>query len=101
MIEMTSSKLWLINFYREQLSKFYKLGMGEKTEHNVVVSDRLINATKKRLERFLVVYDSNASDQALYQRRQLKKRKEKLINGQQSNDNGTISKSREQSNSSS
>jgi len=39
----------IIKFYRDQLKKFYKLGIGNKTEHRVVVTDGLIDITKKRL----------------------------------------------------
>ena len=98
MIEIPSSKLWLINFYREQLSKFYKLGMGKKTENNVLITKSLIDNTKKRLADLSVVYETNVSDQTLYQRRQRKLRKDK--SGQSSSSNGTTIKSREQGNSS-
>ena len=98
MIEMSSSKLWLLNFYREQLFKFYKLGMGKKTENNVLITKSLIDNTKKRLADLSVVYETNVSDQTLYQRRQRKLRKEQ--SGQSHSDNGTAIKSREQGNSS-
>ena len=39
----------IIKFYRDQISKFYKIGIGNKTEHRVVVTDALIDITKKRL----------------------------------------------------
>ena len=93
MIEVTSSKLWLINFYREQLSKFLKLGMGKKTEHNVLVTEKLIQLTEKRLRDLSVVYEANMSDQALYQRRQFIRRKEQ--SGQSPSSNGATIKSRE------
>ena len=95
---MTSSKLWLINFYREQLSKFYKLGMGEKTENDVLITEKLIKLTEKRLNDLSVVYEAGVSDQAMYQRRQLARRKEQ--SGQSPYTNGSTIKSREQSNSS-
>ena len=96
MIEMTSSKLWLINFYREQLSKFIKLGMGKKTEHDVLITEKLIELTEKRLNDLSIVYEVGISDQAMYQRRQLVKRKEN--SGQSPSNNGTTITSREQSN---
>ena len=43
----------LISFYRDQLSKFYSLGIGNKTEFKVTVTDTLINVTKKRLNHFI------------------------------------------------
>ena len=36
-------------FYRTQLEKFYKIGIGNKTDNNVVVTDVLIEATRRRL----------------------------------------------------
>lgn len=35
--------------YRDQLIKFNKIGLGRKTENGVVVTEVLINATKRRL----------------------------------------------------
>ena len=37
-------------FYRDQLKTFAKIGLGNKTFHGVVVTETLINATKRRLE---------------------------------------------------
>ena len=39
----------VIRFYKEQLNKFNKLGMGKETEHGTVVTERLIENTKSRL----------------------------------------------------
>jgi|10_taG_2_1085330.scaffolds.fasta_scaffold186223_3 hypothetical protein len=39
----------LIGFYREQLEKFLKLGLGKRTEFNVKITDVLIRSTRKRL----------------------------------------------------
>ena len=36
-------------FYRQQLEKFYKIGIGNKTENGVVVTEILIEVTKRRL----------------------------------------------------
>jgi len=41
--------LWIINFYKRQLSYFYKRGLGQLTNHGVVVTDTLIQATIRRL----------------------------------------------------
>ena len=98
MRELLPSKLWLINFYHEQLSKFYKLGMGEKTEHGIVITEKLIKLTEKRLDNLSIVYEAGISNQAMYQRRQLRKRKDK--SGQSPSNNGATIKSREQGNSS-
>tara|TARA_R100001244_G_C5171739_1_gene131755 strand:- start:9508 stop:9744 length:237 start_codon:yes stop_codon:yes gene_type:complete len=39
----------VVRFYQEQLQKFKKIGIGNKTEFDVVVTDKLINVTIKRL----------------------------------------------------
>ena len=39
----------VIRFYKEQLNKFDKLGLGKETEHGTVVTERLIENTKTRL----------------------------------------------------
>ena len=39
----------VIRFYKEQLNKFDKLGLGKETEHGTVVTERLIQNTKNRL----------------------------------------------------
>ena len=40
----------VIYFYEEQLRRFKKIGIGKKTEFNTVVTDRLIDCTKRRLK---------------------------------------------------
>ena len=45
---MNRTTIEVLNFYKEQLQKFKKLGLGKKTEFNTVVTERLINITKKR-----------------------------------------------------
>jgi len=64
MLEIVSSKLWIINFYQEQLNKFIKLGLGKRTENDVVITEQLIEATRRRLNKLSVVYDSNLTPQA-------------------------------------
>ena len=39
----------VINVYRDQLKKFYKIGIGGRTEFNTVVTELLIDCTKRRL----------------------------------------------------
>ena len=81
-LELSASKLWLISFYREQLSKFKQIGLGRKTEFGVVVTDELIASTEKRLAELTVVYERNVSPFAFYQRKYAKqKRREKKLNG--------------------
>ena len=43
------SRLFIIEFYRDQLKKFEKIGLGKETEHGTRVSKKLIKTTKKRL----------------------------------------------------
>ena len=66
---VTGNKLTLINFYREQLQKFNKLGIGTETETKTLVSDRLIKATRKRLDELSSVYEMDLSDVAYRQRK--------------------------------
>ena len=40
----------IIYFYKQQLSRFYKIGIGNKTKFNTVVTDRLLDATLRRLK---------------------------------------------------
>ena len=39
----------IIHFYRNQIAKFEKIGMGNKTEHNTVITEVLMEATRRRL----------------------------------------------------
>ena len=59
----------IIHFYKGQLSKFYKIGVGNKTEFNTVVTDALLDITLKRLN-------------------ELQNRKEKLVYDARSSQNG-------------
>jgi len=43
----------ILDFYKEQLIKFQKLGLGRKTEHGTVVTQKLIDTTKKRMAHFV------------------------------------------------
>ena len=62
--EVTGSKLWLINFYQEQLDKFVKLGIGNKTENGIRVTEGLIKITQQRLAKISVVYDARLTKTA-------------------------------------
>ena len=48
--ESVISKNIIYRFYIEQLEKFERLGIGKKTENNIVVTENLINITKHRLQ---------------------------------------------------
>ena len=45
---MNRTTVEVLNFYKEQLKKFKTLGLSKKTEFGTVVTERLINITKKR-----------------------------------------------------
>ena len=47
--QMLTTRKSLIGWYRDQLAKFLKLGIGRYTEHNTKVSQTLIDTTKKRI----------------------------------------------------
>jgi len=47
--QMLTTKKSLIGWYRDQLAKFLKLGIGKFTEHNTKVSQTLIDTTKRRI----------------------------------------------------
>jgi len=46
---MLTTRKSLIGWYRDQLAKFLKLGIGKWTENNTKVSQTLIDTTKKRI----------------------------------------------------
>jgi len=46
---MLTTKKSLIGWYRDQLAKFMKLGIGKFTENNTKVSQTLIDTTKQRI----------------------------------------------------
>jgi len=50
----TGSRQYIIRFYREQLRKFDKIGIGKRTEWDVVVTQTLIDITKKRLDQIVI-----------------------------------------------
>ena len=43
------SRCFIVEFYRDQLKKFEKIGIGKETEHGTRISKKLIATTKKRL----------------------------------------------------
>ena len=56
----------IINFYNEQLKRYRKIGIGNKTEFNTIVTEQLINITLKRLHELQF-----KRDQLIYQTRSL------------------------------
>ena len=47
--QMLTTRKSLIGWYRDQLAKFLKLGIGKFTENNTKISQALIDTTKKRI----------------------------------------------------
>ena len=47
--QMLTTRKSLIGWYRDQLAKFNKLGIGKFTENNTKISQTLIDTTKKRI----------------------------------------------------
>ena len=43
-----------IRFYKSQLKKFEKLGIGKRTEFGVMVTQQMIDITKKRLSQLVI-----------------------------------------------
>ena len=46
----------IVEFYRDQLLKFEKIGMGKETENGTRVSKKLIKTTKKRLRQLSPIF---------------------------------------------
>tara|TARA_R100000458_G_C8250753_1_gene227758 strand:+ start:1216 stop:1413 length:198 start_codon:yes stop_codon:yes gene_type:complete len=42
-------RISVIKFYKEQIKKFEKIGLGNKTEFNTIVTEQLFDITRKRL----------------------------------------------------
>jgi hypothetical protein len=40
---------YISSFYKEQLNKFKKIGLGKQTEYGIEITSRLIKATERRL----------------------------------------------------
>ena len=88
------SKMWVINFYREQLSKFNRLGLGKLTEHNVKVTPQLIDITSKRLGDLSTAYSRNTTDTLMRVRKhRLRKAIRNRVNGQLKHDGAASTKS--------
>ena len=56
----------VIRFYKEQLNKFDKLGLGKETEHGTVVTERLIENTKTRLHELQFKNIKKAVDKQIF-----------------------------------
>ena len=82
------SKSWIINMYLDQLAKFEKIGLGNKTENGVTVTETVIDMTKKRLAQLSAVYNAGSRLGSPYYIKKKISLKEKLLNGS-TNSNGT------------
>ncbi|MAG50228.1 hypothetical protein CL621_01145 [archaeon] len=49
----------IIGFYKGQLAKFNRIGIGNETEFKVVVTEKIINCTKKRIEQLRLNINTN------------------------------------------
>ena len=57
----------IIYFYKQQIERFEKIGIGNKTEFNTLITERLINVTLKRLhelqfKRDLLIYQTRSNN---------------------------------------
>ena len=102
----------LIGWYRDQLAKFNKLGIGKFTENNTKVSQTLIDTTKKRIVQLGGVdalhpdwgilkiepsdNNSTARVKLFRERQQVKSKLRELMNDNHTN--GTASHTRSESN---
>lgn len=50
------SRRWLIGFYREQLRRFNKIGLGNKTEFGTTITETVLRSTTKRLNELTSAY---------------------------------------------
>ena len=56
MTDIIASKLWVIEFYRQQLKRLKDIGVGNETEFGSVVTDKMLRATEKRLSQLTLSY---------------------------------------------
>ena len=56
MTDMITSRLWLIDFYREQLKRYQTIGIGNETEFCSIVTEKMIRTTEKRLSQLTLAY---------------------------------------------
>ena len=95
--DIIGSRLWTINFYREQLKHFAKVGLGNLTQHDVKVTPKLIAITEKRLAQLTTIYDAGLTPKGLKHRK--KRATRRLLDGQNhTNGNGATASSRVQNN---
>ena len=109
--QMLTTRKSLIGWYRDQLAKFNKLGIGKFTENNTKVSQALIDTTKKRIVQLggvealdpdwgiikIEPSDNNSTERVkLFRERQLVKQKQREMMDD-NHTNGTASHTRSKS----
>ena len=75
---VTGSKKSIVSFYRAQLRKFEKLGLGKETENRVAITPGLIEVTKKRLAELSITYEQRLSKETVYGKKYWRNRKMKM-----------------------
>ena len=75
---VTGSKKSIVSFYRAQLRKFEKLGLGKETENRVAITPGLIEITKKRLAELSITYEQRLSKETVYGKKYWRNRKMKM-----------------------
>ena len=96
-MDVIGTRIWVINFYRDQLRKYTRVGLGNLTEHDVKVTKELIEITEKRLRDLTTIYDSGITVAGHKSRKRRAERK--LFSGQKNtHNNGTTVASRMQNN---
>ena len=111
--QMLTTRKSLIGWYRDQLAKFLRLGIGKYTEHNTKVSQTLIDTTKKRIVQLggVEALDDDWSKKKIQlpsenystirvrefrERQEVKQKLREMLNGNHTN--GTASATRSKSN---
>ena len=110
--QMLTTRKSVIQWYRDQLAKFHKLGIGKFTENNTKVSQTLIDTTMKRIVQLGGVdalhpdwgiikiepskNNSTARVKLFRERKQVKSKLRELMNDNHTN--GTASTTRSKSN---
>ena len=110
--QMLTTRKSLIGWYRDQLAKFHKLGIGKFTENNTKISQTLIDTTMKRIVQLggtdalhpdwgmikIEPSDNNSTERVrvFRERQQVKAKLREMMNDNHTN--GTASNTRSKSN---
>ena len=66
---IVGTKKSIVTFYRRQLRKFNKIGLGKETENRVLITKDLINITQTRLSQLSVSYEASLSVEGKHSRK--------------------------------